>query len=258
LQNPLKFQYLILGKGKDVLIAFHGFGQSEAASQEFSDKNPQYTVFSISLLAHGSTWEGDVLESNTAVFNNAMTDFLNQHRIDRFSVAGFSIGARAVLAMLPTFALRISEIILISPHGLTKSVIYSWATATPLGRYLFKKSLTHPFFLRSVVQLLAFFALIPRSFAGYLLKQFSDENLRQRIYNTWVIYKDFSLSQDELAVIIDTYQLKLFFFTAEKDIFFPLSSFKTLQKKVKNGHFYTIKSGHFSLLRHIPTINIFA
>ena len=134
-----RLAYRRYGTGESVLIAFHGFGQSSQVYKSFNTlAGNQFTVFAMDLFSHGnSQYVSRELLTKTD-WQRLIGAFLQDQTIQRFSLAGFSLGGRFALATVEAFADRLDQLILIAPDGITRNGWYSLATNSGAGRRLFR------------------------------------------------------------------------------------------------------------------------
>ncbi len=145
-----RLTYQRFGTGPRALLAFHGMGQRSTCFAPLDRVlRDEFTIYSFDLFYHGDSsclsgdeyTDGEVLTK--ARWQELIMTFLRQQGIDRFSVAGFSLGGRFALTTTELFAGRVDALWLFSPDGITISPWYWIAIHTQAGRWLFRYFLAH-------------------------------------------------------------------------------------------------------------------
>ncbi len=136
-----ELNYGLYPGGPGILLAFHGFGQSQHYFSSLAtslEKN--YTVYSFDLFYHGrSHWPDSEQPLSKEFWKEMITAFLQEQQIDRFSLVGFSLGGKFVLATLEALPERTDEILFIAPDGIRTSFWYSLATYPSWARGSLKR-----------------------------------------------------------------------------------------------------------------------
>src|SRR6187401_3220415 len=87
------------GTGTDALLFFHGFGQDHSVFSETVQRlSSFYTCYSFDLFYHGQSKKLHDNAMTETEWQNYLELFFKQENINRFSLLGFSIGVRLVLA----------------------------------------------------------------------------------------------------------------------------------------------------------------
>jgi pimeloyl-ACP methyl ester carboxylesterase len=87
-----------LGRGQDVLILVHGFGENGYSWGELPAAiTSAYSVLSVDLRGHGDSQWDPTAHYSLDKFVSDLTLLLNQLRIDSFCIAGHSLGASIAL-----------------------------------------------------------------------------------------------------------------------------------------------------------------
>ena len=109
--------YLRFGTGDRLLFAFHGFGDRAAMWLSVREGfSTEFTVIAIDLPFHGHTiWREKVFRSRD--FEAMVQELSKIENKERFSLAGFSFGARIVERLFFRFQHRIDHIFFFAPDG---------------------------------------------------------------------------------------------------------------------------------------------
>lgn len=182
-----KLHYTSQGTGEKVVVAFHGFGQSNLAFREFGLAfGEQITLISIDLFGHGRS---DFL-TDEILFPKKLKLFLEavfeRHNVHRFDILAFSIGARYAMLTMKSMYTRIDNVFLIAPDGVKDNLVYSLVTTSRFFKKQFARFVIKPQFFSQMVLLLARFRIIKRAYALLLIRLTKTRFKRLLIYRTWV------------------------------------------------------------------------
>ena len=169
--------YTALGDGPETLFMFHGFGQDRNSFFLLSKiLSKQYTAYVFDLFFHGqSTWGygEDTLEKE--YWGELLEAFLAEHRIENFSIAGFSLGGKFALATLEAFPEKTQAIILLAPDGIKTNFWYTLATSPLVFRKVFKSMIKRPGRFQSIVQVLHQWGLVNKLVLKFASFQMNSE-----------------------------------------------------------------------------------
>ena len=182
-----EFNCKVLGHGVKNIIAFHGFGQDGNSFLPLVSKNPEYTIYSIELPFHGETiihnpsisiahW--DVIE--------LVEKLINLLSKEKFSLIGFSIGAKLLFPVIEKFYSRIENVWLLAPDGITPNFWYRMATGTHLMRQLFRFCLNYYQIIKRLGYGLQFMHLVDEGTLSFILKSTNSRENREQVYNIWI------------------------------------------------------------------------
>lgn len=245
-----RLAYRSLGHGPATLLAFHGFGQN---GHVFSPVNElvghQFTVLAIDLFFHGaSRYASDTLVTKND-WQRLIGAFLDARGIDRFSVTGFSLGGRFALSTAEAFANRIDRMILIAPDGITSSNWYGLATATRVGRWLFRYGLYHLSTLERVGHALVRIGLLNRTVMRFAELSLSTPTQRMLVYTVWTQFRLINPTINKLAALLNQHAVRVQFFTGAFDRIVPGSFIVPLSSRLQHFDLTVLKTGHNHLIQ---------
>jgi pimeloyl-ACP methyl ester carboxylesterase len=244
-----RLAYRSFGHGPATLLAFHGFGQN---GHVFSPVNEaighQFTILAIDLFFHGdSHYPGNQLLTKND-WQRLIGSFLDARRIHRFSVAGFSLGGRFALSTVETFADRIDQLILIAPDGITRSKWYDLATATGMGRWLFRYGLHHLSTLERVGHALVRIGLLNRTAMRFAELSLSTPTQRMLVYTVWTQFRLMVPAISKVAASLNQYGVQVQFFTGAFDRIVPGMFILPLSNRLQHFDLTVLKTGHNHLI----------
>ncbi len=120
-----------MGKGKEVLVAFHGYGERSSLFVPIARKIPnRFTVYSVDLPMHGkSGWKGKKIDGQ--LFSWIIREILKREEQLFCSLMGFSYGGRLALYLTEKVPHLIQNVYLIGPDGIMASGLYRLVQKVP-------------------------------------------------------------------------------------------------------------------------------
>ena len=238
------------GSGDHVLLLFHGFGQDCHIFEELIEqKGHLYTVYSFDLFFHGkSEWNYGEQPVEPDFWAALLGQFLKEYGITRFSVGGFSIGARLALATSVAFATRIDRLILIAPDGIGSDFIYTLSTRPLPVRWLFRYSVTHPGMFIKLSDLLQESGILSRRLTRFAAQQMSTPENRSKVYFTWVVFRHISFAPGKLATILNHNSIAVSIILGKSDPVISGNRLRRFVQRLNNPDLIEIRAGHTTLV----------
>ncbi|MBK9732404.1 MAG: hypothetical protein IPO83_14205 [Chitinophagaceae bacterium] len=94
-------------------------------------------------------------------------EILKREGKERFSLLGYSLGGKIVLATIPHFPSLIDSVLLAAPDGVVVNAWYNVAVYPEWGRKLFKRFVVKPSFIFRVARMLRFTGVLSESFLNF-------------------------------------------------------------------------------------------
>ena len=249
--GPVSFRYRTYGHGPRALLAFHGMGQSGAAFSSLgSVLGDTFTTYAFDLFFHGES-SGLTEPLSKPYWAEIVRHFLAEKNIARFSVAGFSLGGRLALATLETLYDRLDEVVLIAPDGLAENPVYTAATRLPGTRKLFRKVVYEPEHFARLVTAARRWRLVPDSVVKLAQWQLSSPERQQRVYESWMAFRNLRFSVRRLSRIIEEHKIQVTVFAGKHDRVIPLRRILPFVQAVKGVRFFPLDHGHTFLLEKV-------
>lgn len=246
-----EFNCRVLGNGEINLIAFHGFGQDGNAFSPVAIQNPKYTIYSFDLPFHGET----IIRNPSLSFRShevieLIQKLIDQFAIDRFSLMGFSIGAKFLFPILEAFHLQIEKVWLLAPDGIKLNFWYRAATGTRLMRYLFRTALHNYKFLNGLGNLTLSLKIMDKSTILFAMKSINTSEKREQVYYIWTYLRKLKLNSVAVSNKLNETNAPIYFMLGEHDKIIPLSMIEPLFKKLNNSKAVTLACGHQRLIEN--------
>lgn len=245
---PIKSSFihaLRFGAGDQLLICFHGFGEEAA---KFSALQPSlgklFTVVAIDLPFHGDTkWQEGALflQEDLKVL---ILEILKREGKERFSLLGYSLGGKIVLATIPHFPSLIDSVLLAAPDGVVVNAWYNVAVYPEWGRKLFKRFVVKPSFIFRVARMLRFTGVLSESFFKFLQIQTNTEDKRRKVYNVWMTIKDFEVQLQEVKDLLNRYHIKSYIFIGKYDKVITEKTGKKFVSGLHDCQYVLLEKGH--------------
>lgn len=241
-----KLYFSKTGTGDRVLLAFHGFGQSSevftALSSSLSDS---YTTYQFDIFFHGnSEWGSGEQPLEKEFWNRLMKKFLNEQSISTFSLLGFSMGGKFVLATLEAFPDCVKEVFLLAPDGIKTSMWYSLATYPVALRNLFKSMIKKSNRFHAIANSAFRIGLIDQGILRFVESQMNTEEKRKRVYYAWVVFRHLKFNMASIARIINENNIRLVMILGKFDKVITEKNMRNLLHKVKDYQLETLEAGH--------------
>ena len=242
--------FTTLGTGPQTLLMFHGFGQDNNSFYTLSAAISQpYTAYVFDLYFHGqSRWGHGETPIEKAHWKETMQAFLAQNEIDRFSLAGFSLGGKFALATVEAFPEKVENIILLAPDGIKTNFWYSLATYPVLFRKIFKSMIHHPERFQSIIKMLHAWNLMDNGVLKFAEFQMNTEEKRKRVYYSWVVFRHLKFDVDKIAALLNRYKIPVTLVVGQYDRVIKPKSMERLVTKLRKYTFETPEVGHTGLI----------
>lgn len=236
--------YLRFGTGDRLLLAFHGFGDRSAMWLNVREGfSTEFTVIAIGLPFHGHTvWREDVFRSRD--FEAIVQELLQIEGKERFSLAGFSFGARIVQRLFFRFQHRIDHILLFAPDGFGTKWMFEITMIPRFIRRFTKWLLNRPSWF---VRILTFFydhKLINRFVYSFTYNHLGRAERRERLFSYWLSMDDFVIKPERFKTRLVKSGIPTDVFFGKNDDIIPLSSGTWLAENAPNIHLHIVEDGH--------------
>ncbi|OMP77789.1 MULTISPECIES: alpha/beta hydrolase [unclassified Chitinophaga] len=179
---------VIAGKGDDLLVCLHGFGESTLPfSRLVPALGDAFTIVALDLPLHGKTvWqENRPFEKEDL---HAIIDLLlKMQKKTVFSLLGYSMGGRLALCITEKMAPQIRELILLAADGLRDNPWHHFVTQTRIGHRLFKHITYHPGFYFWLLNTGNKLRLINNSLHRFANNSMNTLEKRELVFNVWTI-----------------------------------------------------------------------
>lgn len=248
--NEFTLEYKMLGTGSEFLVAFHGMGREADDFKIFENTlGKKYTIIAVNLFHHGNSIYPDhrLFENQISKkeFVELVTILLEKWNIGKFSVMGYSLGARVALSCVELLDNRINRIILIAPDGLKKSYYNRFVTNTKFGKRYIKWLVNHPeAFFRRVNKLHAYKIINNRS-KRMIVFHFETHEKRLLMRNAISTFKYIVPNLSQVVEHINKNKIELLMIFGKHDFIIPVKLGVQFLKRIKtNRKMHVIDASH--------------
>ncbi|NNM16193.1 MAG: alpha/beta hydrolase [Bacteroidia bacterium] len=236
------------GSGKELLFAFHGYGQSAQVFKSFKEIiGNKYTIVSFDLLFHGEL-AGKTIPSAYLTRNNLKEQiqyFLDAHSCKTFSVIGYSLGGKLAMNCLEIFPENIHKLVLMAPDGIKVNPFYKFVTRTSLGKSIYQFTINSPgivFFINRLSHALGF---INQKVFRFVNDSLESKDKRQKVFDAWLVYSRMLPDIDKIAPLINQHKINVKLFFGQYDsIIHPKKGKKLINKLENKSVVEVLDTGH--------------
>jgi pimeloyl-ACP methyl ester carboxylesterase len=238
------------GKGSKVMLTFHGYGQDHKSWQYFNRSlGNDWTIYSFDLFFHGkSKWPNKDLPLTKKLWKEIIEKFLKEEQIAHFSLAGYSMGGKFVLATLEAFPELVKEITLIAPDGIKLSFWYRMVTTSSPMRLFFKSLIFQPSIFGLLSQKLGETRIVPQNIINFAQSQMSTRSKRAKVYLSWVVFRELRFNMKKIVALINFHHIKTAIFIGKYDTVIPEKRIRSFIKNLNHYQLEILQTGHGSLL----------
>lgn len=233
------------GSGKRLLICFHGFGEDAEKYRALQPSlSEMFTIVAVDLPYHGnSKWQaGELFLQEDLV--ELIRKILDREKQERFSLMGYSLGGKIVLAAVHHFAPQLDVIILAAPDGVMVNSWYNVAVYPEWGRKLFKRFVVKPGVVFTAARVLRFLRVLNNSLYKFLQAQTNTEEKRRKVYNVWMTIKDFEVSLPEVKQLLNRYQVRSYIFIGKYDKVITQAAGEKFAAGLAHCNYVLLEKGH--------------
>jgi len=245
----------VMGTGKKLLLAFHGYGNSAALFSPFEKYlGSEYTILSFDLPYHGSSkWNGKRLTIED--IGLLLKDMKERYGVDKFSLMGYSLGGRICLAVAEHMPEQIDRLALLSSDGMSSHSFYSFSTNTCLGKRFMNHLVERPGVYISILNQLRKYKLIKASLHTFVLNHLQDRQSREFLRNVWNVTSSLRPNIGKLKSILNEYKIPVYIFAGQYDTIIAARLASNFAKNLKTAHLTILNCGHRTInAESIPEI----
>ncbi len=242
------FHYVRWGKGKRLVLAFHGYGES---CTSFNLLHPYLadtcTFYSFDLPHHGlSKWNANQLvqaDDLKKLVNFVLDESAAQH----CALIGYSMGGRVCLKIAELFPDKIESMTLLASDGLAKDFYYALFTENTFGKLLFKSFFKNPSFFLALIKGLNKVKLIDNSRYKFMMRYIGTHEGRELLKHCWPAMEPIQTDIAALAQQLNGKAIPIYLFMGRYDRIIPLKNAVRFRKYMIGAHLQIIEKGHLIL-----------
>ncbi len=242
--------YTIYGSGSSLLFAFHGYGMDGRQFQVLRKSLcMDYQVVGFHLPYHksGPETHTDWLETVIETIKRIMAE----KETHQCSIAGYSIGVKVALALLPHIKKEVQHVYLFAPYGLTRHWGISFLESS-IGKGFFRMvvSTTLPSKIIDAVRALG---IIGEADHGILKRELTSREKRQNLRKTFLFMSDLGVHRREVLTILNKKPGTSRLVFGKYDAIFSLSGFRE-RKQLNNLEIRQVEEGHWLMTEKLDAL----
>ncbi|WP_295127247.1 alpha/beta hydrolase [uncultured Chitinophaga sp.] len=219
-----RFHGVITGKGPQLLICLHGFGESAAHFNCLEEELGNiFTIVSLNMPFHGETEWKEQRDFDKDDLEALVKKILERQGKQNFSLMGYSMGGRLALCIVEKMADRIENLLLAAPDGLKNNPWHMLVTQTRWGNRLFKHTTYHPAFFFRLLTLSNRFGLINQSVYKFAFFSMDKLEKRELVYTVWTSLRRMMPNKRRCKKLIATHKIDTLMFFGKFDRVIPPS-----------------------------------
>jgi pimeloyl-ACP methyl ester carboxylesterase len=191
--NGFHLHYYPSGNGEKKLLVFHGYGQkSDDWNHYLKAFETSYTIYYFELFGHGRSLVEKEAEKKGLRHKDwqiIFAKFLQQERIEIFSMIAYSLGAKLGLLTAEFFGKNIEKTILMAPDGVKPDFAQILLLRNQPGRWLLQWFSRHPRVLNRSLFLVHKSGFINRKAHEYFRQQTGSTETRNFVMLIWYTYR---------------------------------------------------------------------
>jgi len=240
-----KLHCLKWGRGKRLLLAFHGYGDDAGIFSPLQGLlDDVYTILSIDLPHHGkSKWPDDVLLETVDLVGFVET-LKSTYNVGKVSLIGYSLGGRVCLSIIEKIPESIDKVVLMATDGLTINLYYYFFMQTFIGKKLFRGMLQKPGFYLKAMGWLRKMNFVDPSRYKFAMHFLQTEENRNFLMKVWPGMSDLVPSPSKLKSVIRKHHIPVSIFMGAHDKIISLSQVKKFSRGLGSVQLHILEKGH--------------
>jgi pimeloyl-ACP methyl ester carboxylesterase len=243
------WEYETFGKGPELMLAFHGFGNRASDFRVFAPAlEEKFTVLSFDLPFHGQSGpepghqQAVVTAQDLAGLSQAAAA-LTGHR--KFSLMGYSLGGKIALQLVESIPERIDTVLLFAPDGLKVSLTNAFVARSVIGQMLYRRVMRDPVWFFRLLQLMHSAGIVDRKIHDFIRESLSTAERREMVWNVWRCFRDIRPSAQRVREAVEEHRIGLHLFFGAYDKIIPPAIGRNFVRELKQpGALHIVESGH--------------
>ncbi len=220
------------------LIAFYGFGQQAIVFEELQHlckENCNILVINFPIDEQYISLEKYTLE---------VKKIIEKYQIKKFSVLGYSLGARILLSIIPFFSSQINQVFLVAPDGIKIHFLYQFSTKNWLGKKIFELYIMHGGIFIPFYKFLYRIGIFSKAFSLFCIWYCRNKIVRFRVYQVWNSFADFIPDLNYLQKIFTENNIKVISYWGKNDAIIHEKIKQKFSKLFPDAEVITLIEGH--------------
>ncbi|MBL0341643.1 MAG: alpha/beta hydrolase [Bacteroidetes bacterium] len=237
------------GRGKRILLAFHGFNRSPEDFHSFERwLGHEFTILAFDLFFHGASTV-DFHDTPPPLSRPVLKEFIEavliKYNVREFDVLAYSFGGRLALNCVELFEERVKGLYLMASDAMRFNPGYYFAVQTRIGRAVFRSYLINPKPLMQLMKLVASLGWSNKKAIEFYMHHMVFEAMRYKVYNCWMLHRETVPDINSVTKLIKENNTSLLLFFGKFDIIIPPKLGAGFAKKAGRKHaLHILDIGH--------------
>lgn len=235
---------LRFGEGKQLLIAFPGFGDRAELFLNLREAlEKKYIVYAIDLPYHGATeWRESTYTPDDLLAITAM--ILDREKQTSLSLLGFSLGGRLIQKIFPQLEPQLDRIFLVAPDGIHTPSL-KWPLLVPGWlRKLLRSALQKPGWLLGFAEVLYRGKMLSKFHRHFVYFHLQDSRRRARLLHTWIAVEHFDLQVGDTRKQWQSTSVSIDLFFGKADRIVSAEAGEELARGLPQVQVHLLEGGH--------------
>jgi len=233
---------------------FHGFGHTHKNMRTVEAAlSSEYVIYNFDLFFHGfSEWNNSDNPLTHDYWKKILSAFMEEYKIEKFSLLGFSLGAKIALSTVEIFPDKIEELYLLAPDGLKENFWYKVATAR-FARKMFRYTILKPHVFYRITKTLNIFNLVDKSTLRFSHIQMNSRDKRRRVYYSWTVFKGIAPNLYLVIEAINQNKIHVELYGGRHDRIISPNRIQNFARKLHQYQLEILNTGHNNLLDEVAS-----
>ena len=239
-----QIEYRKVGKSKQLLIIFHGFGDKAALFDVILPTlGEKYQAWALSLPYHGKTnWqEGKFYKEDLYFLIDKIRELSGK---ERFTLMGYSMGGKIVLNMLEKYAPHLDKIILLASDGIKTHKLYDIHALPLIYIQFFKFLMKRPKLFFKTAKYFYKRNILTKFLYDFTKNHFSTPEQRQRFFMIYDSLRAFKPNLSSIKQLLNQYSIPVFLFLGIRDEVILPETAKELSHELNDCQVFWLDKGH--------------
>lgn len=240
-----RFHGVQAGKGPQLLICLHGFGESALHFLPLAaTMGERFTIIALDMPLHGETEWNEARVFTPADLKAVVTLVLQQQQKEVFSLMGYSMGGRLALCLAPAMAAQLQHLFLLAPDGIKNNPWHMFVTRTWLGNRLFKYVTYHPALFFKLLTLVRQLGGVNESVYKFVFSSMNKVDKRVQVYQVWTAMRRMLPDLKRCKQLLARYKITTLLIYGKYDRIIPAVLGQRLVDGSFNGEILVLDKGH--------------
>lgn len=245
-----KLAYERHGKGPDMHLFFHGFGQNRKIYYPFLQIRKEHQSFLlIDIFYHGeSSWKSISKKLTKEIWRDVLLKLMAEESFKEFHLIGYSMGGKFSLITYELFPNYVQSMLLMAPDGIKTGFWYNMATFPGILNRIFKHVVFHPDRFFKTIDILHRLVFLQSSLVKFVKFQMQTRTKRAQVYFTWNVFKPMQTDLSYIIKMARMHQQPIFLVTGTYDKMITPDNLERFSSKIPNLKNFELQSGHNTLV----------